>query len=43
MLTVETSLATQIETGDSIAVNGTCLTATTVEPDGFTADAMARP
>jgi riboflavin synthase len=39
-LRVETSLAGEIETGDSIAVNGTCLTATTVEPDGFTADAM---
>jgi riboflavin synthase len=39
-LTVKTSLAGEIEEGDSIAVNGTCLTATTVEPDGFTADAM---
>jgi riboflavin synthase len=39
-LRVETSLAGEIEAGDSIAVNGTCLTATTVEPDGFTADAM---
>ena len=41
-LSIETSLASQIETGDSISVNGTCLTATTVEPDGFTADAMAQ-
>jgi riboflavin synthase len=41
-LRIRTSLASQIETGDSIAVNGTCLTATTVEPDGFTADAMAQ-
>lgn len=41
-LAIKTSLASQIETGDSIAVNGTCLTATTVEPDGFTADAMAQ-
>lgn len=39
-LRVRTSLASEIETGDSIAVNGTCLTATTVETDGFTADAM---
>jgi riboflavin synthase len=39
-LRVATSLANEIQTGDSIAVNGTCLTATTVEPDGFTADAM---
>ena len=30
-LAIETSLASRIETGDSIAVNGTCLTATTVE------------
>jgi riboflavin synthase len=37
---IETSLAGEIEAGDSIAVNGACLTATTVEPDGFTADAM---
>jgi len=41
-LAIETSLASRIETGDSIAVNGICLTATTVEPDGFTADAMAQ-
>ena len=27
--------------GDSIAVNGVCLTATTVDQDGFTADVMA--
>ncbi|MEX0621184.1 MAG: riboflavin synthase [Solirubrobacterales bacterium] len=39
-LRVETSLAKEIEAGDSIALNGVCLTATTVEPDGFTADAM---
>ena len=39
-LRIRTSLAGEIETGDSIAVNGTCLTATTVESDGFTADAM---
>jgi riboflavin synthase len=37
---VETSLAGQVEVGDSIAVNGTCLTATAVDTDGFTADAM---
>jgi riboflavin synthase len=41
-LEVETELAGEIETGDSIAVNGTCLTATTVEPGGFTADAMSQ-
>lgn len=27
--------------GDSIAVNGVCLTVTTLKPDGFTADIMA--
>ena len=27
--------------GDSIAVNGVCLTVTTLKPDGFTADVMA--
>lgn len=27
--------------GDSIAVNGVCLTVVTLEPDGFTADVMA--
>lgn len=28
--------------GDSIAVNGVCLTVTTMQPDGFTADVMAQ-
>ena len=27
--------------GDSIAVNGVCLTVTSLKPDGFTADVMA--
>ena len=27
--------------GDSIAVNGVCLTVTSLQPDGFTADIMA--
>ncbi|HAJ74079.1 MAG TPA: riboflavin synthase, partial [Lachnospiraceae bacterium] len=27
--------------GDSIAVNGVCLTVTALKPDGFTADVMA--
>ncbi len=39
---VETSLAGEIAPGDSVAVNGTCLTATSVEGDGFTADAMSQ-
>lgn len=37
---VETSLASEIALGDSIAVNGCCLTATTVDENRFTADAM---
>ncbi len=41
-LAIETSLADQIEPGDSVAVNGTCLTATTVDSGGFSADAMAQ-
>lgn len=39
-LTLATALAPQIGLGDSVAVNGVCLTATTVTPDGFTADVM---
>ncbi len=35
-----TKLARDIALGDSIAVNGCCLTATTVDDFGFTADAM---
>ncbi len=41
-LEVDTSLADRIEPGDSIAVNGVCLTATGVRADGFTADAMSQ-
>ena len=37
---VATRLAGQIATGDSIAVNGCCLTATSVDGSGFAADAM---
>jgi len=37
---VSTTLAGDIALGDSIAVNGCCLTATTVSEEGFTADAM---
>jgi riboflavin synthase len=39
-LTLETALASQIALGDSVAVNGVCLTATTVTADAFTADVM---
>jgi len=37
---VSTALAPQIALGDSVAVNGCCLTATTVGDGTFTADAM---
>jgi riboflavin synthase len=39
-LRIATSLATEIEPGDSVAVNGVCLTATTVEGNGFETEAM---
>ena len=39
-LTIRTALAGQLKEGDSVAVNGVCLTATSVEPDSFAADAM---
>jgi riboflavin synthase len=39
-LTVSTSLAGDLHEGDSIAVNGVCLTATEVGPSSFKADAM---
>ena len=35
-----TSLSPEINLGDSVAVNGVCLTATAVSETGFTADAM---
>jgi len=36
------SLAPQIKTGDSVSVDGVCLTATNVTADSFTADAMVQ-
>jgi riboflavin synthase len=39
-LTVSTALAGAIDSGDSIAVNGVCLTATDLSDAGFTADVM---
>jgi riboflavin synthase len=39
-LRVATSLADQIAEGDSIAVNGVCLTATAIDPKGFDTDVM---
>jgi len=37
---IATRLATEIAEGDSIAVNGVCLTATAVDADGFETEAM---
>jgi riboflavin synthase len=39
-LTVRTALASELAPGDSVAVNGVCLTAAQVTPEGFTADVM---
>src|SRR3954451_24633255 len=39
-LAVRTSLASDLERGDSIAVNGVCLTAVDISGDGFEADVM---
>lgn len=40
LLRVSTKLASRVELGDSIAVNGACLTATEVGEDTFTAEVM---
>jgi len=40
-LAVDTRLVPELEPGDSIAVNGVCLTATHVEEGAFSADVMA--
>jgi riboflavin synthase len=40
-LTVETPLAAELAEGDSVAVNGVCLTATRVDGSSFSADVMA--
>jgi riboflavin synthase len=39
-LRVRSRLASELQQGDSIAVNGVCLTATEVSDDGFAAEAM---
>jgi len=39
-LRIGTTLAPQLSEGDSVAVNGVCLTVTELPGDGFTADAM---
>jgi riboflavin synthase len=40
LLTVTTSLAAELSDGDSIAVNGVCLTAVDVGAEGFSTDVM---
>jgi riboflavin synthase len=40
-LEISTPLAEEISLGDSVAVNGVCLTATSVQDGGFAAQAMA--
>jgi riboflavin synthase len=40
-LTVRTGLADELQEGDSIAVNGVCLTASELTPEGFSAQAMS--
>jgi riboflavin synthase len=39
-LRISTSLASEVTEGDSVAVNGCCLTATAVDADGFATEAM---
>jgi riboflavin synthase len=39
-LTIETPLVSELRTGDSVAVNGVCLTATSLQDGSFVADAM---
>ena len=39
-LRISTSLAAEVNEGDSVAVNGCCLTATAVTSDGFETEAM---
>jgi riboflavin synthase len=40
-LELETALAHELKQGDSVAINGVCLTAVTVDGDAFRADVMA--
>ncbi|MGI8713860.1 MAG: riboflavin synthase [Solirubrobacteraceae bacterium] len=39
-LTVSSALAAELSEGDSVAVNGVCLTATAIDRDAFTAEVM---
>lgn len=41
LLSIATALAAEIGEGDSVAVNGVCLTATEIDEGGFRAQAMA--
>jgi riboflavin synthase len=40
VLEIETSLTSELKVGDSISVNGTCLTAISIDSGTFTADVM---
>jgi len=40
-LELETPLAAELQQGDSVAVNGVCLTAVAIDGEGFRADVMA--
>lgn len=40
-IAIRSALAGELREGDSVAVNGVCLTATAVGPEGFSAQAMA--
>jgi len=42
VITITTSLATSIREGDSVSVNGVCLTATSITNDSFSADVMVQ-
>src|SRR3954454_21255583 len=39
-ISIATALSSEIAVGDSVAVNGVCLTATSVGPSSFDVDAM---
>ena len=39
-LTISSELAAELDEGDSVAVNGVCLTATAIDDDSFAADVM---
>jgi len=40
LIRITTALAAEIDIGDSVAVNGVCLTATSVDSNGFATEAM---